>query len=200
MHRWNGGLLVRSCDRLGGIIVVVEKRRCRVSRIVGWKEDTRGRAVHFLRTRLITTTPRGYCVVGPRCLVFFRFVVAIWSPSDPDKMRLRLGFSVSLAVCVMLALCVVLLAVNVFELNWIQYEHNRYHHGREPYITDLPPSSPSTSSRHGQAKRPASYIVLAKHVRYHHLYHKCTIFPLVIRHRQVDASLSIRSDHFLFCF
>lgn len=131
----------------------------------------------------------GYRVVRPRCSVFLPVFPL---RSDPDKMRLRLGFSVSLAVCVMLALCVVLLAVNVFELNWIQYEHNTYHHGREPYVTDMPPSSPSTSPRHGQAKRPASYIVLAKHVRYHHLRHRRTTFPLV--DRRVDVGLSTRSD------
>lgn len=71
-------LLMRSSVRSWvGIIVVAEKRRCRVSRSVGWKEDARDRAVHFLRACLITTTTsRGHRDVRPRRLVSLRFFVA----------------------------------------------------------------------------------------------------------------------------
>lgn len=69
-----------------------------------------------------------------------------------------------LVVGFMLFLCVVLLAVNFFELNWIQYEHNKFHHGQEPY--GKPPPSPLSSQRHVEAVKRPSYIVLAKHVRH----------------------------------
>lgn len=67
-----------------------------------------------------------------------------------------------LVVGFMLFLCVVLLAVNFFELNWIQYEHNKFHHGQEPYAGPPPPPY----QRHADAVKRPSYIVLAKHVRH----------------------------------
>lgn len=79
------------------------------------------------------------------------------------RMRLR-WFSMPLFVGFMLFLCVALLAVNFFELNWIQYEHNKFHHGQEPYARPSP--SPSSSQRNVETAKRPSYIVLAKHVRH----------------------------------
>ncbi|XP_026816866.1 tubulin polyglutamylase TTLL6 [Rhopalosiphum maidis] len=88
-------------------------------------------------------------------------------------MRIR-WFSTPLVVGFMLFLCVVLLAVNFFELNWIQYEHNKFHHGREPYAVQPPPPPPS--QRHADAAKRPAYIVLAKHADAGHLVHVFDVF------------------------
>lgn len=86
-------------------------------------------------------------------------------------MRLR-WFSLPLVVCFMMILCLILLAINFFELNWIQYEHNKFHHGQQPYAVDSLPSSNRLSD---VTKRP-SYIVLAKHADAGHLVHVFDVF------------------------
>ncbi|XP_025205839.1 tubulin polyglutamylase ttll6 isoform X1 [Melanaphis sacchari] len=93
-------------------------------------------------------------------------------------MRLR-WFSAPTIVGFMLFLCVVLLAVNFFELNWIQYEHNKFHHGREPYAVTPSPSPPSPASgwQADAAKKPV-FVVLAKHADAGHLVHVFDVFDV----------------------
>ncbi|VVC37553.1 Tubulin-tyrosine ligase/Tubulin polyglutamylase [Cinara cedri] len=92
-------------------------------------------------------------------------------------MRLR-WFSLPLVVCFMLVLCLALLTVNFFELNWIQYEHNKFHHGREPYDAVVTPQRSAPYRRIADEPKRPSYIVLAKNADAGHLVHVFDVFNI----------------------